>query len=92
MSLIEVVGLSHRYGEQVILKNIDVGIERGEVFALIGPTGTGKTTLLRLIDLLEVPTAGKIYFDGVDITALGRMKLEVRRRMPLSFRSRWCLT
>ena len=81
MSLIEVVGLSHRYGEQVILKNINVGIERGEIFALIGPTGTGKTTLLRLINLLEVPTAGKIYFDGMDITTLGRMKLEVRRRM-----------
>mgnify|MGYP000235730142 CR=1 FL=1 len=81
MSLIEVVGLSQRYGERVVLKNINVNIEKGEVFALIGPTGAGKTTLLRLIDLLEVPTSGKIYFDGIDTTALGRRKLSVRRRM-----------
>jgi len=81
MSLVEIVGLSHKYGERTVLKNINVGIEKGEIFALIGPTGSGKTTLLRLIDLLEVPTAGRIYFDSVDITALGRMKLEARRRM-----------
>jgi len=81
MALIEVVGLSQRYGERVVLKDINVNIEKGEVFALIGPTGAGKTTLLRLIDLLEVPTSGKIYFDSVDTTALGRMKLELRRRM-----------
>lgn len=81
MSLIEVVGLSHKYGERTVLKNINVGVEKGEIFALIGPTGAGKTTLLRLIDLLEVPTAGKIYFGGQEITALGRLKLEIRRRM-----------
>ena len=81
MSLIELTGLSQRYSERVVLNNINVNIEKGEVFALIGPTGAGKTTLLRLIDLLEVPTSGKIYFDGVDTTTLGRMKLEVRRRM-----------
>ena len=81
MSLIEVVGLSHKYGEQTILRNINLGIEKGEIFALIGPTGAGKTTLLRLIDLLEVPSAGRIYFDGVNTTALGRMRLETRRRM-----------
>jgi len=81
MSLIEVVGLSQKYGDRTVLNNINVNIEKGEVFALIGPTGAGKTTLLRLIDLLEVPTSGKIYFDGIDTTALGRMKLRIRRRM-----------
>ncbi len=81
MSLIEVVDLSHKYGERIILKNINLGIEKGETFALIGPTGSGKTTLLRLIDLLEMPTAGRIYFDSIDTTALGKMKLGVRRRM-----------
>jgi len=81
MSLIELVGLSQKYGDRTVLNNINVNIEKGEVFALIGPTGAGKTTLLRLIDLLEVPTSGKIYFDGIDTTALGRMKLRIRRRM-----------
>ncbi len=81
MSLVETVDLCQRYGERDILKNINISINRGEVFALIGPTGTGKTTLLRLIDLLDLPTSGRIYFDGVDVTELRRTRLEVRRRM-----------
>ena len=81
MSLIETVNLCHRYGDEVILNNINMGVDRGEVFALIGPTGAGKTTLLRLIDLLEVPASGKIYFNGNDVTQAGRSRLEARRRM-----------
>ncbi len=81
MSLIETVNLCQRYGERDILKNINLGVDKGEVFAMIGPTGAGKTTLLRLIDLIDVPTSGKIYFDGVDTAESARMRLEVRRRM-----------
>ncbi len=81
MSLIEVVGLYQRYGEREVLRNINIKVGKGEAFALIGPTGAGKTTLLRLIDLLEVPTAGRIYFDGMDVTESTGMTLEVRRRM-----------
>jgi len=81
MSLIEVTGLNHRYGEQAILENINLSVDRGEVFALIGPTGAGKTTLLRIIDLLEVPSAGEIYFDGRCIPRSGKQRLEIRRRM-----------
>ena len=81
MSLIETVGLWQRLGEQDILKNINIRVDRGEVFALIGPTGAGKTTLLRLIDLIDAPTAGKILFNGVDVTASEKGILEVRRRM-----------
>ena len=81
MSLIEVVGLSQKYGDRVVLNNINVNIDKGEVFALIGPTGAGKTTFLRLIDLLEIPASGKLYFDGADTAALRRMKLKIRRRM-----------
>jgi len=81
MSLIEVTGLNHRYGEQAILEDINLSVDRGEVFALIGPTGAGKTTLLRIIDLLEVPSAGEIYFDGKCIPRAGKQRLEIRRRM-----------
>ncbi len=81
MSLIEITGLCQRYSEREVLKTINIAVEKGEVFALIGPTGAGKTTLLRLIDLLDTPTSGRIYFDGIDITASGRGKLKVRRRM-----------
>ena len=81
MSLIEVVGLNHRYGERKVLENINLNINKGEAFALIGPTGAGKTTLLRLIDLLEKPISGEIYFDGVDVTESNEARLRARRRM-----------
>ena len=81
MSLIEVTGLNHRYGERAILENINLSVDRGEVLALIGPTGAGKTTLLRIIDLLEIPGAGEIYFDGKCIPRSGKQRLEIRRRM-----------
>lgn len=81
MSLINVVDLTHRYGEREVLQNLDLSIGRGEVFAVIGPTGAGKTTLLRILDLLEVPGAGEIYFDGKRIPRAGRQRLEIRRRM-----------
>lgn len=81
MALIETIDLERRYGEQYILKSIDLSINRNEVFALIGPTGAGKTTLIRLLDLLESPTSGKIYFDGIDVTRSPRLRLEARRRM-----------
>ena len=81
MSLIKVTGLNHRYGERAILENINLSVDRGEVFALIGPTGAGKTTLLRIIDLLEVPSAGEIYVDGRCIPRSGKQRLEIRRRM-----------
>ena len=81
MSLIEVSGLTHSYGERKVLQDLDLGIGKGEAFALIGPTGAGKTTLLRIIDLLEVPGAGEIYFDGQCIPRSGKQRFEIRRRM-----------
>jgi tungstate transport system ATP-binding protein len=80
-TLVEVVDLSHSYGECEVLKGLNLGIGKGEVFALIGPTGAGKTTLLRIIDLLEVPSAGEVYFDGKCIPRSGTQRLEIRRRM-----------
>jgi len=80
-SVIEVTGLTHSYGEREVLKGLNLGIGRGEVFALIGPTGAGKTTFLRIVDLLEVPGAGEIYFDGKCIPRSGKQRLEIRRRM-----------
>ncbi|MGA8848851.1 MAG: ABC transporter ATP-binding protein [Dehalococcoidia bacterium] len=80
-SIIEVVDLSHSYGEREVLKGLNLGIGKGEVFTMIGPTGAGKTTLLRIIGLLEVPGAGEIYFDGKCIPHSGKQRLEIRRRM-----------
>src|SRR4030043_1097106 len=81
MSLLEVAGLTHRYGEREVLQDLDLSIGKGEVFALIGPTGASKTTLLRIMGLLEVPAGGEIYFDGKCIPRSGKQRLEIRRRI-----------
>jgi tungstate transport system ATP-binding protein len=81
MALIETVNLGQEYGQHHALKDINLRIETGEVVALIGPTGAGKTTLLRLLDLLETPTAGRVIFDGINVSAVRKRRLEVRRRM-----------
>ncbi|MBI2859612.1 MAG: ABC transporter ATP-binding protein [Chloroflexi bacterium] len=85
MALIETVDLCHRYDGREVLRNISLGVERGEVLALIGPTGAGKTTFLRLINLLDTPTSGKIRFDGAEIARNGKASLEARRRMGFVF-------
>jgi tungstate transport system ATP-binding protein len=81
MSFIETKDVWQKREGRDILKNINIGIDRGEVFALIGPTGAGKTTLLRLIDMLDKPSAGRIIFDGVNVTNSEKVRLEARRRM-----------
>lgn len=81
MSLIEVADLNQRFGLKNALRNVSLSIEKGEVFALIGPTGAGKTTLLRLLDQLEVPTSGKIFFDGQEVGP--RLRTEVRRKVSM---------
>jgi len=81
MALIETVGLGQIRGEQEILKDVSFSLEAGEVFALIGPTGSGKTTLLRLIDLIDTPAAGRVYFDGEDVTDSPSRRLSASRRL-----------
>lgn len=85
MFLLEVANLHQKYGKKEVLKGVDLSVEKGEVLALIGPTGAGKTTVLRILDLLDAPAAGKIYFAGKDVTRYQRLRLETRRRMALVF-------
>jgi arginine/lysine/histidine transport system ATP-binding protein len=66
--LIAVSGLKKNFGKLKVLKGIDEHIDKGEVVVIIGPSGSGKSTFLRCLNLLEEPTAGHIWFDGVDIT------------------------
>ncbi len=66
--LIKVEGLEKSFGANVVLKGISTEIKRGEVVCIIGASGSGKSTFLRCLNLLEEPTGGNIYFNGVDIT------------------------
>ncbi len=66
--LIETIGLCKSFGDNEVLKGISTTISKGEVIAIIGPSGCGKSTFLRSLNLLEVPTDGKVMFEGTDIT------------------------
>ena len=67
--LIRVEGLKKSFGTSIhALNGVDAEIHRGEVVVVIGPSGSGKSTFLRCLNLLEMPTAGRITFEGVDIT------------------------
>lgn len=67
-ALIKVENLEMAFQKLKAVDNISTEIRKGEVVVIIGPSGSGKSTFLRCLNLLEVPTGGKIYFEGVDIT------------------------
>ena len=66
--LIKVEGLEKSFGANAVLKGINTEIKRGEVVCIIGASGSGKSTFLRCLNLLEEPTGGNIYFNDVNIT------------------------
>jgi phospholipid/cholesterol/gamma-HCH transport system ATP-binding protein len=86
--LIEVRGLRFQRGNRWIFDGVDLDIQRGKITAIMGPSGTGKTTLLRLIGGQLRPDAGSIHVDGNNIPQLTRNELfEVRRKMGMLFQS-----
>ena len=68
MEMIKTVDLHKSYGELHVLKGVSQTIEKSEVVSIIGPSGGGKSTFLRCLNLLEKPESGKIYFEGDEIT------------------------
>ena len=88
MSLIEIRNLRKEYSPDVVpLKGVNANIEAGEVISIIGPSGTGKSTLLRCINRLETPTSGQIIVDGVDVCAPGTDLARLRKSMGMVFQS-----
>lgn len=80
-------------GPRVIFKDMNLCIKRGEVTALMGPSGTGKTTLLRLITRQLIPQQGAIFVDGVDISTLNQAELyKLRQRFGMLFQNGALLT
>ena len=91
--LVEVRGLRFSRGDRMIFDGIDLDIPRGKVTAIMGPSGTGKTTLLKLIGGQLRPQAGTIRVDGEEVTTLSRDKLyQLRKRMGFLFQSGALLT
>ena len=91
--LIEITDLDYSRGQRQIFKDLNVNISRGKVTAIMGPSGTGKTTLLRLITRQLRPDKGKIVIDGIDIAKLSQKELyRLRRRFGMLFQNGALLT
>ncbi len=90
--MIRLNNVSKRFGDTRVLERVTADIPAGKIFTIIGPSGQGKTTLLRLINLLDTPSEGTILFDGISLHEPGQDLTAVRRRMgmvfqtPISFR------
>ena len=69
--LFEIKDLQKKFGSLTVFDGLSETICKGDVVVIIGPSGSGKSTFIRCLNLLEQPTAGKIYFEGEDITAKG---------------------
>jgi tungstate transport system ATP-binding protein len=73
--------LRYTYNDREVLKGVSLGVRRGEIFAVMGPSGVGKTTLLRLLSLLDKPTSGRIIFNLKSSDS----NLSLRRRITMVF-------
>ena len=86
--LVTIKGLTFSRGQRLIFDHVDLEVPKGKVTAIMGPSGIGKTTLLRLIGGQILPEAGEIWFDGDNIPALSRSKLyQARKKMSMLFQS-----
>jgi polar amino acid transport system ATP-binding protein len=85
--MIKIEHLSKKFGDLVVLKDISTEIKTGEVVSIIGPSGTGKSTLLRCLNRLEAPSGGSILINGVDILDKQTDVARIRQKMNMVFQS-----
>ncbi len=86
-NIIELSHLEKSFGGHNVLRDISLSVKRGEVISIIGSSGSGKSTMLRCINLLERPTGGQILFEGNDITANGMKITDYRAKVGMVFQS-----
>ncbi len=83
--IIEVKKLTKVFGDLIVLQDVDLDIYKGEVVCIIGPSGGGKSTLLRCLNMLEEPSGGEIFFDGINITDKKSNINKLRQRIGMVF-------
>ncbi len=92
-AIIEIQDVHYSVGGRTIFSGLSLSIPRGRITAIMGPSGTGKTTLMRLITGQIKPDSGRVVFDGLDVPSLGRKELyRARRRMGMLFQNGALLT
>lgn len=86
-NVVEIRGLKKSFGENEILKGIDFSIKKGEVVSVIGSSGSGKSTFLRCVNLLEWPTAGEVLYRGDNVLQPGYNIPQYREKVGMVFQS-----
>lgn len=85
--MISIRNLSKHFGDLKVLTDVNIDIRKGEIITVIGPSGTGKSTLLRCMNLLEQPTGGHISIDGIDLLSKKTNVPKLRQRIGMVFQS-----
>ncbi|WP_155973872.1 amino acid ABC transporter ATP-binding protein [Streptococcus ruminantium] len=85
--ILEIKNLKKSYGQNQVLKGISVTVKQGEVISIIGSSGSGKSTFLRSINLLEIPTEGQILYHNQDVLAKGYNLTTYREKLGMVFQS-----
>ena len=85
--ILQVNHLSKSFGSNLVLRDIDFTVEKGDVISIIGASGSGKSTLLRCINLLETPTSGEILYHGQNVVARGFNPAAYRSHVGMVFQS-----
>ena len=83
--ILTIKNLTKTYGQNVIFQHLDLTVNEGDTIVIIGPSGTGKSTLLRCINLLTRPNEGQIWLDDLEITAKGTDEDKVRQHIGMVF-------
>jgi lipoprotein-releasing system ATP-binding protein len=83
--MLEGKGISKRYGDLPVLKDIDISIGRGEIVSIVGSSGAGKSTLLHILGTLDKPDGGELYFEGSRVDLLGGKALAAFRNRHTGF-------
>lgn len=85
--VIELVHLQKQFGDNTVLRDINLSVSKGEVLSIIGASGSGKSTMLRCINLLETPSSGQILYHGKDITSHDMNLSQYRAKVGMVFQS-----
>ena len=86
-NVIELVHLQKQFGAHEVLRDINLGVKKGEVLSIIGASGSGKSTMLRCINQLETPTSGQVLFHGEDIAGKDFDLIQYRTKVGMVFQS-----